>query len=314
MADSRATDPANAGLRSTTHPQLASANGAWPDLPAELTGLARNLAADGTAVQPARPEYVAALRARFEQATQTAAEAWARSQRTAPPALTARLGLLRQRWVLPVAFTAVAVLTVAVLAPRLGGAVAPPPVDRATLVARNTRAWSQLTTLTGAFVTGDGWYYEEWISRAEGGVLRFKRYIRPPARTPNRPQWDVSDGRTEWVVDAGSGKVRATRDAVPGDVTAIAPNDAMQCTSLALPPGVSEGPAPTPLVLDGRAVYRLSGQLADGAAAVFWVDADDALVRRIDRPGLGTVWQRQRLDLDPPLAADIFRPVSLTNL
>lgn len=319
MPDYEPTHPLDAGNRipAATHP-AATANGAWPDLPAAAADLAEDLAAFGAAVPPARPEYMAALKSRFEQTCRTAAEDRATSPQAGPSRVRDRPGPWGRgrlwAWARPIAGAAIAALAVALVVPRLGGTAPPPPVDRATLVARNALAWSELTTLTGAFETGDGWYFEEWISRDDGGALRFKRYIRPPARTPNRPQWNVSDGRTEWVVDAASRAVRVTRDAVPGDFTAVAPNDAMQCTSLALPPGMAQGDAPVPLVLDGRGVYRLSGRLADGAAAVFWVDAEDALVRRIDRPGLGTVWQRQRLSLDPPLAAAEFRPDSLANL
>jgi hypothetical protein len=314
MPDYEATDPAGTGFRPPSTPRPSgAANGTWPELPAELTELAEELAAFGRTVQPARPEFVSGLRLRFEQAVHSGtevrasilAQAFGRAARRRAPG---------RGWALPAAVVALSALAVLLLLPRLSHTAAPPPIDRATLVARNAQAWAGLTTLTGTFSTGDGWYYEEWISRSDEGLLRFKRYIRPPARTPNGPQWNVSDGRTEWVVDAGSGKVRVTRDAVPGDFTAVAPNDAMQCTSLALPPGVAEGPAPLPGVLDGHAVYRLSGNLGDGSAVVFWVDAHDALVRRIDRPGLGTVWQRRRLSLDPPLAADIFRPVGLEDL
>lgn len=321
----------------------------WPALPDDLCVVAEALAARGAPSAPPRAAFVDALRERFEDAADHTAAHPTTDLRpaTPPPAALPEAGAApssaeagvtqpgrsrpgrsrpsrsgperspagrRVRWTLATVLTVAATVVAVLGAPRLGGVTAPPPVDRATLVARNTQAWADLASLTGAFETGDGWYYEEWISRAPDGGLRFKRYIRPPARTPNRPQWNISDGTTEWVVDAATRRVRVTRAAVPGDFTAVAPNDAMQCTSLALPAGLADGPPPVPVLLDGHPTYRLTGRLADGADAIFWVDAADALVRRIDRPGLGTVWRRQRLAVDPPLATDVFHPQSLVNL
>lgn len=190
----------------------------------------------------------------------------------------------------------------------------PPAIDRAELVALNAEAWDELGGLTGAFTTGDGWYFEEWISRQAGGDLRFKRFIRPPDRTPNRAQWNVSDGKTEWVVDAATQVVRFSRPAIPGDFTMVAPNDALQCTALALPDTISDGPAPLPVLVGDRRAYRLDGSMPDGSPAVYWLDADDHLVFRIDRAGVGTVWRRIELAINPSLPAHLFHPGSLTNL
>ncbi len=289
-------------------------DGWWPELPAGVSGLVDDFTALGQTVPPARSEFVSELRSHFVRSVRVATDVHVVSPGPSSIRLPAWLTTPRRGWALPAAAVAIVMLISASIGLGPKDTAAPPQIDRETLVARNARAWSDVTTLTGAFDTGDGWYFEEWISRSQEGAPRFKRFIRPPSRTTNGPQWNMSDGRTEWVVDGISGDVRVARDAVPGDFTAVVPNDAMQCTSLALPPTTADGPDPMPAVLDGRAVYRLSGHTADGSIAVFWIDADDALVRRIDRPGFGTVWQRRRLDLGSPLNADIFRPDNLTNL
>jgi hypothetical protein len=295
----------------------------WPSLEPELAEVAGLLAQHPPPAEPARPAFAAERRAAFIRRaaahTEDPQPALARSgamiaRGSAHPS---RPRAILTRWSLPLAagVSLAVIALVALVLPRLPGAgpSLPPPIDRAELVARNARAWDALRTLTGAFSTGDGWYYEEWISRQPGG-LRYKRYIRPPDRTPNRPQWNVSDGETEWVVDGASRRVRFSRPAVPGDFTAVAPNDDMQCTALALPAGMEAGSAPLPALVGGRPAYRLDGVLADGSPGTYWIDARDHLVFRIDRPGRGTVWRREQLELDAPLADGVFRPDSLGNL
>lgn len=303
-------------------------NGAWPVPEPELAEVVQQLMRYQPRVEPARPEFEQAQRALFVRRAETRL---ADDRSAAPQASPRRAGALHERpsphtvlratlgrWSLPLAAGAALaiVVLVAFVLPRLpgGGPTPPPPIDRADLVAKNAQAWADLQTLSGAFSTGDGWYYEEWISRQADGGLRYKRFIRPPDRTPNRPQWNVSDGRTEWVVDAATRQVRFSRPAVPGDFTAVAPNDAMQCTALALPPTMVAGTAPIPVLVNDRPAYRLDGTLPDGSPGTFWIDARDYLVFRIDRPGRGTVWERGKLDLNPPLPAEVFRPNSLTNL
>ncbi len=189
----------------------------------------------------------------------------------------------------------------------------PAAVTRAEILERNAVAWANTASLAGSFTTGDGWYYEEWIRRQPDGLM-YKRYSRPPTTTVMRPQWNVSDGKTEWVVDADSRAVRAERPASAAVSPDAPPQERMQCAALALPPGLENGPAPLSALLDGVPVYRLTGTTVDGQPALFWVDARDNLVRRIDRPGGTTVWARQQLDLGRDLAADLFRPDALANL
>jgi hypothetical protein len=309
----------------------------WPSLTPSQAKLAKEFAAHGAHVAVPDPEFLQELHRRFARAVEegtensqasTVAEAtpesaiahvkswigsWLRPQGGGPFA-----DRRTQHTTLGWAALGLATITVGALAAATvlspGSDLAlPPPLDRATLVARNELAWSELTSLSGAFHTGDGWYFEEWINR-ENGALRFKRFVQPPPSSIKRPTWTVSDGDTEWVVDATSGVTRQRRAAVSVDVASVDSVDAMQCTSLALAPGASTGPDPVPTTLDGVPVYRLDGELPDGSDAVFWVDARDSLVRRIDRRGGGTVWQRERLTVNPLLEEGEFSPSNLSNL
>lgn len=277
-------------------------NGAGP-----ADDLERWLWAHRPAAAPARPEFRTSLERRFSRAAAQRGKTrsgwrggWLFSSGRAPR-LRVAVG------VAGVAAVLVAAWAVAT-SPRV-----PAAVTRAEILERNAAAWAETDRLAGSFVTGDGWYFEEWIRRQPEGLL-YKRYSRPPETTVQRPQWNVSDGRTEWVVDADSRTVRAERPATEAMSPDAPPQERMQCAALALPPGLAEGPDPMPALLDGVPVYRLVGPMADGEVAVYWVDAGDSLVRRIDRLGGATVWMRQQLKLGGELAVDIFRPDALRNL
>lgn len=304
----------------------------WPAADPALAAVERLLTEHRPTATPIDPGFARSLGARFaraaarrsrEGAAPTSGLAMPKGLRrgvarlTSPPWLTAwrdRRGPVVPRILIGASLATAALASVVLVAHVRGAPTLPPAVDRAALVARNARAWADVQGLTGKFGTGDGWYFEEWISRQDDGGLRFKRFIRPPERTLTRPQWNVSDGTMEWVVDAATRQVRFSRPAVPGDITLVAPNDAMQCTALALPPAIGDGPAPWPVLIGNRPAYRLDGALPDGAPAVFWLDAGDDLVFRIDRPGIGTVWKRLDLDVNPRLPERLFRPESLANM
>lgn len=254
---------------------------------------------------PARPDFRADLEARFLRSVE-AQVALARSR----PGLALRLA----SWPVPIAGAVLSLVLLLVGAWWVVGAPrVPAAMPRAELVARNAEAWAEAETIVGSFSTGDGWYFEEWLRPAPAGLM-YKRFSRPPATTVLGPQWNVSDGRTEWVVDAGSGAVRAERPAGRAIGPHAPPQERMQCAALALPPGLALGPQPVPALLGGVPVYRLSGRTADGLPAVYWLDADDFLVRRIDRPNGAIVWERTRLELGEDLAVDLFRPDALANL
>lgn len=268
--------------------------------------LERVLRAHRPGAASARPEFHAALGRRFTRDVQA-------RMAHAGPARPGWLPHLRSpRLALAAGFVAVLALATTALwvarSPRM-----PPAMTRTALLERNAAAWADTATLAGSFSTGDGWYFEEWLWRSPTGLM-YKRFSRPPATTVQRPQWNVSDGASEWVVDADSRTVRAVRPAARAVSPDAPPQERMQCAALALPPELAAGPAPVPALLDNVPVYRLTGDTADGQPAVFWVDARDYLVRRIDRSSGATVWAREQLELDPYLAADTFRPEALTNL
>jgi hypothetical protein len=274
--------------------------GAGPD---DLEGL---LVAHRPGMAPARPEFHDALGKRFTRAAEARRGApggrrWRLVALPCAPRLAYAAGVLGVAVVLATAWWVAR-------SPRV-----PPAMTRTTLLEHNAAAWADTATMVGSFSTGDGWYFEEWLRRGTNGVM-FKRYSRPPARMVLRPQWNVSDGRTEWVVDADTGTVRAERPPTWSVSPVAPPQERMQCAALALPPGLADGPDPVPALLGGEAVYRLTGRTADGQMAVFWIDARDFLVRRIDRPNGATVWARHQLRVGQELAADLFQPDALANL
>lgn len=270
--------------------------------------LERLLRTHRPSVPPAQPEFQRALGRRFE------AEAGRRGYPDGGNRWMLPMSWAASGRVAPAVLLAVVTLVVAGLwrsqAPRV-----PPAMSRAALIEHNARAWKETNVLVGSFVTGDGWYFEEWMRR-DGDALMFKRFSRPPATTVKRPQWNISDGRTEWVVDADTRAVRATRSATRASDPDAPPQERLQCAALLLPPGQEDGPAPLPTLLDGRSTYRLDGLTADGQPAWFWVDAGDHLVRRIDRRDGITMWERRELDLDDreTPGAGFFRPESLEHL
>lgn len=255
---------------------------------------------------PARSVFETALGQRFARDVE--------AQRVADGGRRWRMlpGWLAPRWATAAgALALAAVFAIAVWV--AGSPRVPPALAREDLIQRNAEAWAGTTTLVGSFTTGDGWYFEEWLRRGSNGVM-YKRYSSPPTTTVLRPQWNVSDGRTEWVVDADSRAIRAERRAGEAVSADAPPQERMQCAALALPASVGDGPDPHPAVLNGEPVYRLVGRTAEGQPAVYWVDARDYLVRRIDRPGGATVWSRGRLDLSAELTAEVFRPDALANM
>ena len=205
------------------------------------------------------------------------------------------------------------VLGLVFVAPRFGidpsaPLEAPAPVTRAELMERNDVAWLDIEDVTGWFETADGRRWEEWVQFADDGTTRYRRFIDGPSTEDTiTSQWNISDGMTEWVVDGESGQmVRsfAQPESIP---------DGLQCSMLRLPMLTAEGAQPTAGRLDDRQVYRLEGTLGD-SLRVFWVDARDMLVYRVDDADGKTLWRRGDVTINDGLPIESFERTNLERL
>lgn len=274
----------------------------------------RLLTAHGPASRPSRAAFRADLRSQF------IADWTKRAQRTY--ALRPRYEGPWQHMLRPTMMQKATVLTAALVAvglwllPSMFRATPPPAISLADLSARNQRSWSAVHSVAGVFETGDGLYSEEWASWANGGPLRYKRYTQASFVDSSSGQWNISDGQTAWRIDGRTGEaVRLDRppSGDPGDDGMSRP--VLDCAALVLPAEVTgSGATPRPAIHDGRAVYIVTPPSGPMAGEVFWVDSNDSLVYRIDGADGRPKWFRRRLDLNPSLSDDIFRPESLTRL
>jgi len=301
----------------------------WPDDGDPLVGLLSSVRPD---TPPARPEFEARLRARFLAGARQGSGATERDAETVRAAGTPhgpagahaaprrhgdawRTGRVGPVWpglraaVWPVAAAAAAVtLALAVgygqghLRTQAGPGTpaAPAPMSRSSLLAANARAWAGIEDMSGRFETDDGRRWEEWVAMEGGNVVRFRRYIDgPPIAGGVQEQWNISDGVTEWLVDGATATVVATSEFTQSTVGDL------QCEMLRLPLEAADGAEPSPGQLDGRPVYRLEVH-AQGRLRVYWLDALDMLVYRVDDEHGATLWRRSAIEINPGLSPDEF--------
>lgn len=267
---------------------------------------------------PASPRPRAAFQA--ELRSHFVVRSAAATQRTTPPTRS-----IHERWrraltwrglLASAGFVTAGVAIALWLLPGAIGTSRPPAISLAELSSRNQRAWSVVHSVAGVFESDDGRYSEEWVSWAAGGPLRYKRYTQTSFVDSSAGQWNISDGQTAWRIDARTGEaVRLDRPPTgePGGVGQNGPQ--LDCGALVLPAEVTaSGATPRPAIHDGRAVYIVSPLHGPRAGDVFWVDANDSLVYRIDGADGRRKWFRRRLDINPSLSNDIFRPDSLSRL
>jgi len=303
---------------SPVHPTEAAApgaNGLWPGSDADDAVIVDLLARNQPASPPARPEFASALRGTFLERASGPVVAPA-----APPDIggqgTATFRTWRERLesIFPTPLTPRLVWGVAgclVLVAALARSVMPAPpavLTREELVARNARAWAAVRSLTGTF-EARGERAEEWVSW-QGGRLRYRRFVDPSGAPA---LWKISDGRDEWTL-ASSGEFVGRRPAPEDSPEGDGPGERMQCAALALPTAFGGGRSDDVAAaaeVDGRPAYRVAGPLdpaLGGGEGVYWIDAADYLVYRIDGADGAVVWRRRHVDVNPALADEVFRP------
>lgn len=269
----------------------------------------------GPAAPPPDADFASQLRGRFLAAV----EAEGREAKPADAATgelpDAGRGL---RWLLwPVAALGVA-LALLVAAPLLrpdapsapvADVDAPAPMARDALVAANAEAWDGVTDVFGVYRDAEGRGYQEWVAFRADGPPRYRRLLLGEGELPGvQDQWNISDGDTAWIVDGASGEVlESARDDEDLSVPTV-----LQCGALALPSAARDGPSPSPGVLDGRAVYRMEA-VSEGETIVYWVDAADFLVYRVDDAQGRTVWKRDALSTNTGMSDGLFDPANLNR-
>ena len=82
---------------------------------------------------------------------------------------------------------------------------------------------------------------------------------------------------------------------------------------LRLPKLTAEGAQPKAGWLDDRQVYRLEGMLGV-SLRVFWVDADNMLVYRVDDADSKTLWRRGDVTINDGLPIESFERTNLERL
>lgn len=206
-------------------------------------------------------------------------------------------------------------LTVAILAvaglQRFRPQVAQPPtaLSGPSLVERNATAWIGVRDIKGWYVDAQGRRYEEWV-RFEGSQPPFyRRLVDGPAMVDGVvEQWNISDGRQEWLVDGADGRiVQALSLGGDGTVLLSTPTD-LQCAFLELPAELNVASEPIAGdVLDGRPVYRLEARVGE-QQRIYWLDAEDFLVRRIETAGGELLWARGAIEVNSGIPRGDFAP------
>jgi hypothetical protein len=300
---------------SRARPQDDAASGAEPS-DAHIESLLRRHPPAAPAPSEAfrstlREHFLRSAALQADEAQEATAGRSARVAMRPEPWLGRLLAAWRGRRVAGLALTlAVAILAVAGLQRFLPEAAQPPTVlSGPSLVERNATAWIGVRDIKGWYVDAQGRRYEEWVRFEGSQPPHYRRLVDGPAMVAGVvEQWNISDGRQEWLVDGADGRiVQAVNIGGDGTVLLSTPTD-LQCAFLELPAELDVAPEPIASdVLDGRPVYRLEARVGE-QQRIYWLDADDFLVRRIETAGGELLWARGAIEVNSGIPRGDFAP------